>query len=83
MIGFGRALAVATFLYDYDCVGNSGSNMGYTIGRNGEAKILKIDAGEALPFLEDLKEIARKGNMIIGTGGTKIMFKQLTTADKK
>ena len=54
LVGFGRALAVATFLYDYDCVGNSGGNMGYIIGENGLANIIKIDAGEALPFLEDM-----------------------------
>lgn len=34
-MGFGRVLAVATFLYDYDCVGNSGGNMGYIINENG------------------------------------------------
>lgn len=53
LVGFGRALAVATLLYDYDCVGNSGSNIGYVI-RNGQADIIKIDAGETLPFVGNL-----------------------------
>lgn len=53
LTGFGRTLAVATFLYDYDCVGNSGTNIGYVI-QNGHAETVKIDAGEALPFLDDM-----------------------------
>lgn len=67
LVGFGRALAVATFLYDYDCVGNSGGNMGYIIGENGLANIIKIDAGEALPFLDPFAE-----------GGNKIFWKRNT-----
>ena len=31
LVGFGRALAVATLLYDNDSVGNCGGNMGYII----------------------------------------------------
>lgn len=45
---------MATFLYDYDCVGDSGGNMGYVIDKNGQANIVKIDAGEALPFLDNM-----------------------------
>ena len=79
LTGFGKTLAVATFLYDYDCLGNSGGNMGYII--NGEnAVTVKIDAGEALPFVDDLTSAKgiehhpRSRDMIVGTKGTKIKF---------
>ena len=86
--GFGNALAVATFLYDYDCIGNSGGNMGYVI-KDFCTQIVKIDAGEALPFVEDLSSAQgirhdpRERNMLIGTGGTKISFLELNKADQK
>lgn len=79
LVGFGRALAVATFLYDYDCVGDSGNNMGYVVHK-GKATIVKIDAGEALPFLEDMrlvegiKHSPETRDMLIGTHQTKISF---------
>ena len=86
--GFGRALAVATLIYDYDCLGNSGSNMGF-IPKGDHAIIVKIDAGEALPFLEDLQSAQKiqhqpkERNMIVGTDGTRISFGHLSQNDKK
>jgi len=86
--GFGRTLAVATFLYDYDCIGRSGDNMGYVI-EDSYAQIVKIDAGEALPFVEDMssaegiKHDPRERNMFIDTGGTKISFSELNKAGKQ
>ena len=77
--GFGRALAIATFIYDFDCIGNSGGNMGY-IEENGQKIIVKIDPGEALPFLTDMKSAdgikhdPKSRDMIIGTNNTKIAF---------
>ena len=87
LVGFGRALAVATFLYDFDCVGNSGGNMGYVI-KDGKASIVKIDAGEALPFFGDtsgaegLNHSPDTRDMIMDTGGTKISFEKLSKRDK-
>ena len=86
--GFGRALAVATFIYDFDCIGNTGGNMGF-IQENGHKVIMKIDAGEALPFLTDMSlspgtvHNAQSKDMIVGTDGTKIAFEQLTKKDQK
>jgi len=86
--GFGRALAVATFLYDYDCIGNSGGNMGYVL-KGSHAQIVKIDAGEALPFVDDLSKAQgvfhdpRTRDMLTGTGGTKIAYLQLNKEDQK
>ena len=86
--GFGRALAVATFLYDYDCIGNSGGNMGYVL-KGSHAQIVKIDSGEALPFVDDLSKAQgifhdpRTRDMLIGTGGTKISYLQLNKEDQK
>ena len=56
--------------------------MGYVI-ENDVAVIIKIDAGEALPFIEDLssaggiKHHPKERNMIIGTDGTKISYDSL------
>jgi tetratricopeptide (TPR) repeat protein len=86
--GFGTTLAVATFLYDYDCVGNSGGNIGYII-EDGCANVVKIDAGEALPFVSDLsnaqgiKHHPKSRDMIIGTGGTRVSFADLNRYDQK
>lgn len=63
--------------------------MGYVIN-NGKAEILKIDAGEALPFLEDMTNAEefhhdpKTRDMIFGTGeNKKISFDNLTENDKK
>ena len=56
--------------------------MGY-IQENGQKIIMKLDAGEALPFLTDMnssteiKHDPRSRNMIVGTNGTKIAFEEL------
>lgn len=56
--GFGTILAVACFLYDSDCLGGGGSNMGYLVEERGEkiARIFKIDPGCAFSFLEQYEE---------------------------
>ena len=80
MKGFGRVFAVATSLYDFDFVGKSGGNIGYV---KSEEEIIKIDAGEALPFLNDmdsssnLKHHPKTRDMILGTNGKKITFEDL------
>ena len=53
--------------------------MGY-IEENGQKIIVKIDPGEALPFLNDMKNAdglkhdPKSRNMIVGTGKTEIAF---------
>ena len=62
--------------------------MGY-IQENGRKIIMKLDAGEALPFLTDMssstgiKHDPRSRNMIIGTNGTKIAFVELNKKDQE
>ena len=53
--GFGRALFASILLHDYDCLGNSGGNMGYIVNKEEEvAEVVKIDPGEALSFAYDM-----------------------------
>jgi len=84
--GFGRVLAVATFLYDYDCIGNSGGNMGYIIDGN-DAIVVKIDAGEALPFKKCVPgtyhDPKNRDTKIGTTTSTNFHFNDLTDYDKK
>ena len=77
--GFGRALAIATLLYDFDCLGNSGTEMGYVLSSEG-ATLTKIGGSEALPFLSDfssvegIKHKPSSRDMIVGTNGRRISF---------
>ncbi len=86
--GFGRAIALAILLHDFDCIGNSGGNMGYVI-KSGYAEIVKIDPGEALSFADDMSKAEGlenppdKREAIIGTGQRKIRFEQLNSRDQK
>ena len=89
--GFGKALAVACFLYDYDCVGNSGTNMGYVL-KGTYAEIVKIDAGEAFAFFEDqsFSHDPRDRDVLVtpanpsgAEGYGKFHFKELNRADQK
>ena len=62
--------------------------MGY-IQENGQKIIMKLDAGEALPFLTDMssatgiKHDPSSRNMIVGTGGTIIAFEKLNKKDQQ
>ena len=62
--------------------------MGYII-KNDAAIVVKIDAGEALPFNDDMssadgiKHHPKERNSIIGTSGTKIAFSELNHNDQK
>lgn len=52
--GFGAAMAVANFIYDADCIGNSGGNIGYVLAKEQGveyARTIKIDPGYAFGFL--------------------------------
>lgn len=88
LVGFGRALAVAFLIHDYDCIGNSGNNMGYVI-KEKYAEIVKIDPGEALSFAEDMsgaKELENppdQKQVIIGTSGGQIHFTDLNKQDQQ
>ena len=92
---FGRTLAIAKYLFDFDCLGGSGSNMGF-IDKGEYIEIVKIDAGEALPYLlgdkskyKLQKAIESKQNRDIlyknqGKMEDKIIyFKDLTHPDEK
>mgnify|MGYP000928110243 CR=1 FL=1 len=85
--GLGRTLAIAILLHDYDCIGNSGANMGYVI-KDDHAEIVKIDPGEALSFAEDMsgaKELEnhpKDRKAIIGTQLYEIHFDELTKEDQ-
>ncbi len=86
--GFGRAIAIAILLHDFDCIGNSGGNMGY-ITKSGYAEIVKIDPGEALSFADDmsksegLENPPDKREAIIGTGQYRIHFDELNKRDQE
>ena len=94
--GFGTTLAVACFIYDLDCLGRSGGNMGYVIAQDAAgrryAKTVKIDPGYAFSFLEpeaDLQHDPRQRNMRFAPGKLPggqtclIHFNQLNVADQK
>ena len=54
-----------------------------------QAVVVKIDAGEALPFIDDfdgaegIKHHPETRDMIIGTNGTKMSFEKLNKNDKE
>ena len=60
--GFGATLAVACFIYDLDCLGRSGGNMGYVVGQDKDGKpcaqTVKIDPGFAFSFLENFDDVS-------------------------
>mgnify|MGYP000961299845 CR=1 FL=1 len=86
--GLGRTLAIAILLHDYDCIGNSGANMGYVI-KDDHAEIVKIDPGEALSFAKDMsgaKEFEnhpKERKAILGTQQGKINFDELNKRDQE
>ncbi len=86
--GFGRVIAFAILLHDFDCIGNSGGNMGYIV-KSEYAEIVKIDAGEALSFADDMSSSKELENSpynreaIIGTGQCRIRFDELNQEDQK
>ena len=84
--GFGRMMAVAVLLYDYNCVGKAGEYAGYVIGANGQMEIVKIEASEALSFAHLAKE--NSGTLIprrylLETQDFKLTFEQLTKSDQR
>ena len=91
--GYGRVLVISVLIHDFDCLGNSGGNMGYIIKKNSDgseyAHLVKIDAGEALSFAQDMSKAQSLANeassrtALLGTGGQKIEFNQLTKADRE
>lgn len=84
LIGFGRAIVVAILLHDFDCVGNSGGNMGYIVNHEKKcAEIFKIDPGFALDFeFDDMKNDPKKRQAILGTNGSRLSDSDLAANDK-
>ena len=86
--GFGRAIVVGILLHDYDCVGNSGGNMGYVINHEKKcAEIAKIDPREALSFAydmtgADLDNPPKKREALLGTNGSRLNYSELTQDDQ-
>ena len=62
--------------------------MGYIL-ENDEAIVVKIDSGEALPFIDDLKNAKgikhhpQTRDMVVGTNGTIMSFEELNKNDQK
>jgi tetratricopeptide (TPR) repeat protein len=86
--GLGKALAIAGFLHDYDCIGNEGGNMGYIIAPNAQfAEVVKIDGGEALPFNlildENIQHDPNDRQVKIGTTSLPFAFKDLGKCDQE
>ena len=88
--GFGRVIVIGILLHDYDCVGNSGGNMGYIINHEKKcAEIVKIDPGEALSFASDmslaesLANPPEKREALLGTNGSRLNYAELSQDDQK
>ena len=90
LIGFGKLMAVAILIDDYDFIGNAGKNLGYIPKENGKYfEIVKIDPGEALTPEEDLihaplvhNPLGKKG-AVLGTFGDRIDYEELNEFDQK
>ena len=86
--GLGAMLAVANFIYDMDCIGKSGGNLGYRIQGN-YAQVVKIDPGCAFSFLENHTNKKFYHNPMdrktfFGTDERATLgYEQLTPGDKK
>ena len=87
--GLGRVMAVAILLLDYDCIGNSGGNMGYVLNHDEKyAEIVKIDPGEALPFVIDMSKTnlvvpIKEKQAILGTNGSRFPYSEMRSNDKE
>ena len=88
--GYGRVIVVSILVHDYDCVGNSGGNMGYIFRSESKyAEIVKIDPGEALSFAEDMTGVPELANpptkreARIGTYQSPLQYSQLKPNDQK
>ena len=87
--GFGKVIIVTILLHDFDCVGNSGGNMGFIPNYEKKyAEIAKIDPGEALSFAddmslaEDLNNPVKNREALISTNGTRLKYSELTQDDQ-
>jgi len=91
--GLDAALAVGCFLYDADCLGGGGANMGYIVQTNPAGKkyaqLVKIDAGAVFSFLEEGEGAGvyandpRKRNMFFGLQAVFILrYDQLSVSDQ-
>jgi len=79
--GFGEAIAAGCFIYDMDCLGGGGGNMGFVIANESTgqhyAKTIKIDSGDAFNFLKDFADSTfdhdpRQRDMFYAPGKTDI-----------
>lgn len=87
--GLGAMLAAACFLFDPDCIGNEGGNVGYMIcaTEKGEhyAQIVKIDPGNALSFYKNRwpnQHDPLHRNIVIGPLLDPLGFAELNLADQ-
>jgi len=61
LVGFGRIVAIAFLLNDYDFLGASGGNVGY-IQKNGYKLAVKVDPGNSLWIDEDEELVETEAN---------------------
>ena len=86
--GFGEFLAVADFIYDMDCLGFSGQNLGHSFTGD-RTQVIKIDAGLAFSFLdnhqdEEFRHTPLERTIIYAPRrNVKIAFTELTPMDQQ